>query len=146
MRTTIWMSLSAALLFGACAADSDPNARLGHPDDEHDGECKIEGSDIGRDGASVTVGGETIVFSQWVPKQGSNGEYVGFTLSVGNAHYKVKAGTDVYLGYGATWMHPYGDDGPDAHAISNVDFCDEPPEECDYDAGVDHPEDPGPID
>jgi hypothetical protein len=139
MRTTIWFSLSAALLFGACTADSDASqSALGHPGDED--ECKIEGSDIGRVGAHViTPGGDTITFDSWVPRAGSPGEYIGFTISSTSAHYKVKAATDVYLGYGESWTHPYGDDG---HAISNVDFCDEPPEECDYDAGVDHPEDP----
>ena len=141
MRTTIWMSLSAALLLGGCAADSDASQALGVRGGEGDEECKIEGSDIGRVGASVTVGGETITFDSWEPRAGSPGEYIGFTISSTREHYKVKAATDVYLGYGDSWTHPYGDDG---HAISNVDFCDEPPEECDYDAGVPEPEDPDP--
>ena len=138
-------SIVACSLFGilaaACVSDTDATQQRGDVRGEggDDDECKIEGAQIGQVGASVTVGDTTIVFESWVAKADSPGEYVGFTLSTGNVHYVVKAGTERFASSGATWSNPYGDEGPDAQGISNVDFCDPPP--CDYDAGV-----PVPID
>lgn len=105
----------------------------GDDDDDEGGDrddCKVEGSAIGQVGASVTVGGTTVVFEAWEPKLDSPGEYVGFTLSTGAMHYVVKTGGELHEASGATWSHPNGYEGPDVPGISNVDFCDPPPDDC----------------
>jgi hypothetical protein len=126
-KTFVTVALSFGL-FGCVDGDgSGVSARNGEHDDEECG-CKIEGSAIGRVGSYVRVGGELIVFEAWTPKPGSPGEYLGFELSANAAgvDYVVKAATSSYAGSGTSWSHP---DGDDAHAISNVDFCDEDPPE-----------------
>ena len=127
------------VLLGACAVDSSTREQRGDVHEGDEEECKIEGAAIGQVGATVTVDGTTITFLEWTPKADSPGEYVGFRLSdnaVG-VGYVVKTGTEHYHAAGTEWESPYGDSGPDAHGISNVDFCHDSP--CDYDAGVDDP-------
>jgi hypothetical protein len=89
--------------------------------------CKIEGSAIGHEGFVLTLGNRAVHFHDWVDKQGSAGEYVGFSLSLSGASslgYVVKAGTATFHSTAKTWMHP---DGQQGKAISNVSFC----ENCD---------------
>jgi hypothetical protein len=89
---------------------------------------KIEGQEIGRpqtlglDGAAVTIDG-------WKSKDGSTGEYIGFTFSSSGKRvaYAVKAGGETYAGTATTWVHPGGTTGSEANAISNVTFCPEEP-------------------
>ena len=86
--------------------------------------CKIEGGNIGLEGVQVELDDESIVtFSNWVLKEGSNNEYIGFDLDV-EATFQVKSGTDLSRWTGSTWKNPYGTGGPVVKAISNVDFCD----------------------
>lgn len=47
--------------------------------------CKIEGSQIGREGLVMRLGDRTVTFHDWVDKTGSNGEYVGFSISITGA-------------------------------------------------------------
>jgi len=136
MRTMTSLGLLlAALMATACVADDTDSTQRGVRGGDDEEGCKIEGDQIGRVGASVTVGSKTYVFEQWIPKADSPGEYVGFVLgsNAGTVHYVVKTGTERYEACGPTWDNPYGDEGPDAHGISNVDFCDPPPDcDCDY--------------
>ncbi len=139
MRSPLLLSL---LLAAGCAADTDSDQQLsehGQGEDEECGECKIEGASIGEDGTFVHVDGERIVFESWTPKEGSPGEFVGFTLSAnaGGLSYVVKAGTETFVGSGTSWSHPAGDSGPTAHGISNVDLC--PPDDGGGDDGDDEP-------
>jgi hypothetical protein len=139
MKTWSALMLAAGFL-GGCAAD---NGSLEQRDDVHggDGECKIEGSDIGRVGATVTVHGVTVTFLAWEPKLDSPGEYVGFALSPEGADmdYVVKAGTRLYPGSGYEWTNPDGDSGPNVPGISNIDFCDDEPCDDYADAGAGEP-------
>lgn len=41
-------------------------------------DCKLEGSAIGVEGATVVINGITVTFSNWIKKDGSNNEYVVF--------------------------------------------------------------------
>jgi hypothetical protein len=135
MRTILSSCLFALTLVSGC---TEPNTSdVSQRDDVNNGEdcqCKVEGADIGRVGASVKPPGHTSIrFASWIEKAGSPGEYIGFTLwgDYGDATYVVKAGTETFTVTGAgTWMHPAGSSGPNAHGISNVDFCpDEPTED-----------------
>jgi hypothetical protein len=137
MRTKVSLSLAffaaAVLAAGCTAADDDLGSKSddvdqpGDDDDDDDDECecKIEGAAIGVVGYVVHVDGETYVFEDWIPKPDSPGEFVGFVLSenAGSLSYVVKAGTNSYPGSGVEWMHPAGEDNPDANGISNVDLC-----------------------
>lgn len=126
MRSPLLLSVSLLLAAG-CAVDTESDLQLAeHGEDEEECECKIEGSAIGVVGTIVHVGGDIVVFESWTPKEGSPGEYVGFTLSANAAglDYLVKASTTTYPGSGIAWSHP---DGSDGHAISNVDLC--PPDD-----------------
>ena len=85
--------------------------------------CKIEGSAIGHEGFVLTLGNRAVHFHNWVAKQGSPGEYVGFSISLSGTSslgYVVKAGTQTFHSTAATWLHP---DGQAGHAISHVSFC-----------------------
>jgi hypothetical protein len=99
-------------------------------DDGGDGDrddCKIEGEDIGRD-VVVELGSVSVTFGDWVAKEDSPGEYVGFTMTLEGADsiaYNVKAGGEVFADTALTWIHPAGASGPEAKGISNVDMCDE---------------------
>lgn len=87
---------------------------------------KIEGTQIGRN-PTLKLDGATVEISGWVRKEGSPGEYIGFSyISTGKSvAYAVKAGTATYAGTSSPWLHP---EGGSAHAISNVTFCPaEPP-------------------
>lgn len=143
MRTmsVLAMFLLASASAGACVALDTDSAQqrddVRGDDDDDDGggdgdrdDCKIEGGAIGQIGATVRRGDVTIVFEDWIPKADSPGEYVGFLLSVDDVAYVVKAGGARYAAAGAAWMNPYGDEGPEASGISNVDFCDPEPPDC----------------
>ena len=86
-------------------------------------ECKLEGAGIGVNGSTVLVNGVTVTFSNWVEKQDSPGEYVGFDIDVPGLVYSIKANGEIYTGSGTSWMNPNGDSGSQASAISNIDFC-----------------------
>jgi hypothetical protein len=141
MRASLTGYLFAASLTGCAVLDfgsSENEARA--PDHGEDEECKVEGAELGQVGATATLpGGETITFLDWVEKADSPGEYVGFLLSesADGLTYVVKHGGEVYIATGTAWMHPNGDEGPDAPAVSHIDFC-----ECDDD-GDGEPDDPG---
>jgi hypothetical protein len=113
---------------------------------DNDGEwdrddCKIEDENLGRTDLTLTLAGVQVTVSNWVEKDDSPGEYIGFTLDgVGDDFgYTVKAGTDRYDGEGANWDHPNGTTGPQVHAISHIDFCDNcvPGEPCGAGGGDD---------
>jgi hypothetical protein len=109
----------------------------GHGDRD---DCKIEGEDIGRD-VVVELGSVSVTFGDWVAKEDSPGEYVGFTMAVEGADgiaYRVKAGGEVFDDTALTWIHPAGTSGPEASGISNVDMCDD-----EDDDGGDHGDDGG---
>jgi len=92
------------------------------------GECvKIEGSEIGRLGLTLSVGDVELTFVDWIVKEDSPGEFIGFELeSTGSIpEYVVKAGADRFAGNSTRWVHPNGTTGPQAHAISNIEFCDD---------------------
>jgi hypothetical protein len=91
-------------------------------------DCKIEGEQIGEEGAILRLGPKTVTFHDWVQKSGE-GEYVGFTISVTGASsvgYVVKTGGDLWPSSATTWLHPAGPEGMNkAPGISNVDVCEE---------------------
>lgn len=143
--------LALALTTIACldASDASRSSLAGEGEETGTGEfdrddCKIEGSQIGREGGELQLGGTTVTFHDWVTKHGEPNEYVGFSITVRGASgisYVVKAGGELHPASSATWLHPAGVDGADqAPAISNVDFC----EQCD-DGGCDPSPDPEPT-
>ena len=121
MRIAILLVVSLALT--ACTSpfsSSRSNATRGDF-------CKIEGTAIGHEGFILTLGSRAVRFHDWVPKTGSPGEYVGFSISLSGTTslgYVVKAGTATFHSTASTWLHP---DGQNGNAISNVSFC----ENCD---------------
>lgn len=159
MRTKILIAVSA-LVAGCVDATDASEDHLGGPggDGDGSGECgKIEGNDIGREGAELQLGGSTVTFHDWVGKTGEHGEYVGFSITLDgttSVTYVVKAGAQDYPDSVTTWMHPAGESGPTAMGISNVEVCDDgeqpPPEDpCDNPDGCDDPapdDEPSPED
>jgi hypothetical protein len=104
--------------------DTDGGGGGGYDNDD----CKLEGSAIGTDGATVYLGSRSVMLTDWVAKSDSPGEYVGFTVVTSDGStvgYVVKTGGDLWHSTDVTWMHPGGMSGPDASGISNVDFCEE---------------------
>lgn len=85
--------------------------------------CKLEGAAIGVNGSTVVVNGVTITFSNWIPKVGSPGEFVGFTIDKPGYTFTVKAGNELLSGKGTTWVNHNGTSGPNVKAISNINFC-----------------------
>jgi hypothetical protein len=133
MRASLTGYLFALSLSGCAVLDFETTEQK-HDDvgNHHEGDeaCKVEGDDLGRIGATAELpGGGTVTFLDWIAKTDSPGEYVGFVLSddAEGITYAVKHGGQVFVTSGTYWMHPEGDSGPDAPAVSNVDFC-----ECDY--------------
>ncbi|MBA3397645.1 MAG: hypothetical protein H0T89_33790 [Deltaproteobacteria bacterium] len=127
MRTTFLSTIAALSLTAGCSmTDSSSIESEGnrtHPTEECG--CKIEGAGLGKEGIYVRMGGVIATFGEWVPKPGSNNEYIGFTLFVDNAPsvgYVVKAGTKTYPSHVLNFMHP---GGAGANAISHVDLCDD---------------------
>lgn len=109
---------------GADDGDAPGDDGGGHGDRD---DCKIEGEDIGRD-VVVELGSVSVTFGDWVVKEDSPGEYIGFTMTLEGAEgisYRVKAGGEVFADTALTWVHPAGTSGPDASGISNVDMCDD---------------------
>ena len=110
----------AAIGLTGCSSLSDSQSRLGQQDQDS---CKIEGSSIGHEGLILNLGSRAVRFHDWVPKTGSPGEYVGFSITLSGTSsigYVVKAATQTYPSGALTWLHP---DGQSGHGISNVDFC-----------------------
>jgi hypothetical protein len=116
-----------AILLSGCVAG------FGDTDSSVEGQelaegCKIEGSQIGREGVVLTHKSRTVTFRNWIGKTGSQGEYVGFTLELGGTSsisYNVKASTNVYPATATTWISPYGTGGGSTSpGISNVALCD----------------------
>src|SRR6266545_4712117 len=100
------------------ADDGDGGADDGD-DGDHD-DCKIEDGAIGTD-VSLALGSKTVTFSDWVAKDGSPGEFVGFTITLEGADsisYRVKAGTEVFPSSDLVWLSPNGTSGPEAKGIS----------------------------
>jgi hypothetical protein len=100
-------------------------------DDGDDGgdrdDCKAENQDIGET-VSIELGSVTVTLTDWLAKDDSPGEYVGFTLQLEGADtisYRVKAGGQVFSSSELSWSHPNGTSGPEVPGISNVDFCDD---------------------
>ncbi len=127
MRITFLATIAALSLTAGCSlTDSSSIESEGnrtHPTEECG--CKIEGPGLGTEGIYVRMGGVIATLGEWVPKTGSAGEYVGFTLFVDNAPsvgYVVKAGTQTYPSHVLSFMHP---GGAGANAISHVDLCDD---------------------
>lgn len=160
-------SLLVGLVFStACMMGEDTGALTGNSSGteqagefDHDA-CKIEGSDIGREGVVVALGRISVTVHDWVSKDGESDEYIGFSLSVSGADsvgYIVKASGESYHSEDSTWMHPNGTGGSEVPGISNVDFCDNydpndpldpdaptcnDPDGCDGDPGSYDPNDP----
>lgn len=87
--------------------------------------CRVDGALLGVAGVLVTGGSTTFTIDAWLPWDGHDGAFVGFTLSDDAAamRYQVRAG-DRYDGEGVTWVHPELADDPDrVRAISRIDFC-----------------------
>ncbi len=128
MRSHLTSCLFAITLVAGCTdAGTDDLSQRNDVTEEEECECKIEGSDIGRVGAAVKPPGHTTIrVAEWIEKEDSPGEYIGFTLwgDFTGATYVVKAGTQTFRVSGAeSWSHPGGNAGPGAPGISNVDFC-----------------------
>lgn len=132
MRFPLTSCLFAITLVAGCTDAGTDDLSQRNDVDEEECECKIEGNDIGRVGAAVKPPGHTTIrFASWIEKDGSPGEYVGFTLwgDYADAIYVVKTGGETYTVNGAgSWTHPNGTSGSNVPGISNVDFCpDDPP-------------------
>jgi hypothetical protein len=123
MRTLL-TGLASLTLTTACVDLSGTSSNVEGADQAGDtDECKIEGSQIGRENLVMDLGNKTVTFTDWVAKPGSPGEYNGFTITVDGASsisYIVKAGTQRFASTTMSWTHP---SGLAANAISNVDFC-----------------------
>lgn len=156
-------ALFVLVIVSACTDGSSQNSRsLASEEGDVDGSCcKIEGDEIGIEKVIVRLGSKAVRVHDWVPKAGSPGEFVGFSLTLGgdtSIQYTVKAATQRFTSNSLTWIHPNGANGGSASpGISNVDFCDEcdDPDGCDGgggggdtpDDGCDNPDgcpDPGP--
>lgn len=137
-RATICGIVALSLASG-CTLLGDTSSSVEGGDDTDEGgddtngaidrdECKIEGGQLGQEGAILRLGPKTVTFHDWVLKTGE-GEYVGFSISVSGASsvgYVVKTGGERWPSTATTWLHPAGPDGmSDAPAISNIDFCEE---------------------
>ena len=116
-----------AILLSGCVAglgDTDSSVEGGEVTEG----CKIEGSQIGREGVVLTHKSRSVTFRNWIPKTGSKGEFVGFTLQLAGSDsisYEVKASTDVYPSTATTWISPSGPSGGSSSpGISNVALCD----------------------
>ncbi|HSK00215.1 MAG TPA: hypothetical protein VK932_03200 [Kofleriaceae bacterium] len=125
MRCSLVLVL--VLLLGGCLASfGDSQSSVEGKDD--DANCKIEGSQIGREGVTLAHGTRTVTFRKWVSKAGEPNELVGFSLEAQGAtslSYRVKAGGEVHRSIATTWLHPAGvNGGTNAPAISNIQFCD----------------------
>lgn len=116
----------AALIGTGCVSTSDDDSAIGAAGPssctgDRDA-CKIEGSDIGREGVTIKLDHGTATFVDWIPKAGSPGEFVGFSIVLEGAtqelHFAVKAGNEVHHASGDFWKHT----GSDCHGISNVDL------------------------
>ena len=107
-----------ALLIAAVPADSESTVYTSPIS-----ACKLEGAAIGVNGSTVVVNGVTITFSNWISKQGSPGEYIGFTIDKPGYIFTVKAGNELLSGMGTSWINPNGTSGSNAKAISNINFC-----------------------
>lgn len=108
-----------------------------------DGCVKTEGGDLGALG-TFTVGEAMIEVTGWTSKDGEPGEYIGFTFTASASHYiSIKAGGETYVADSASgeWTHPAGTSGPEASAISNIVFCEDPPSDEPHHPG--DPDDPG---
>lgn len=147
MTPRIPFVLAAVLSVGCSLSGSDSrNAALGEDDEPGDSgepgdtgngngdfdqdECKIEGSALGAVGAQVNTRRGVVTFTAWEPKAGSNGEFIGFAISLegqSDVSYVVKAGTELFASTDLIFSHPNGDQGSSAKGISNVDFCEDPP-------------------
>lgn len=89
---------------------------------------KIEGGEIGTN-VSGALGEVTFTFSDWIAKEDSPGEWVGFTLTASSpVSYVVKTGGELHSDSATSWVHPNGTSGPEAPAISFVAVCLEEPE------------------
>jgi hypothetical protein len=104
-----------------------------HPEDDGaipstgpvpEGCVRIEDDEIGAANLVISVGGVDIEIAAWTPKEGEDGEYVGFELAAdANLAFAVKTGDETHHGAGSSFTHPAGTSGSDAPAISNVTFC-----------------------
>jgi hypothetical protein len=104
---------------GAPPGDPNDPAAIPSTGPVPEGCVRIEGDEIGADDLVVTVGGVDVAIAAWTPKEGEEGEYVGFELDAGLA-FAVKTGGETHHGAGTSFTHPAGADAP---AISNVTFC-----------------------
>lgn len=125
-KTFVALFLAGA---AACAPDTTAESKKdleGRADSVNDC-CKIEGSEIGKEDHLVRLGTRYVLVHSWVPKAGSPGEYVGFSITASadaQLRYVVKAGTERHAATSSTWIHPGGVNGASAApAISHVDFC-----------------------
>lgn len=133
MRLASILFVSLSLSSAGCVDLGESSARVGEGGDEGGAfdrdACKIEGSQIGREGVTVSLGSKLVTIHDWVGKTGESGEYVGFSMTVDGAAsvgYVVKASGELHHSTALTWLHPAGADGGDkAPGISNVDFCEE---------------------
>lgn len=127
------LAIGFVLVLGVgCVSSSETDSSLSggvlgpascHSEDRDD--CKIEGADIGREGAMVVLDRGTATFVDWIPKAGSPGEYIGFSLvldgTTGDVPFAIKAGGEVHQATGTFWKHV----GAECSGISNVDFGNE---------------------
>jgi hypothetical protein len=92
----------------------------------HADSCTVDGEVIGRNGYVLDLGTANVTFTNWVPKPGSTGQFIGFTATVGGGPsqlvYKVEAGDVKYISDDTTWLDPTRGSNP----VTGVDFC-----ECD---------------
>jgi|GEM_PF-5322018 len=94
-------------------------------------DCKLEGDFGSR--TTISFCCLSITIDNWVRKDDSGGEYVGFEIveatvsgepvALDDIRYIVKAGGECYRGSGAEWVNPNGTSGPEAKAISHITFC-----------------------
>jgi hypothetical protein len=124
------IALAALLLASACDDSTSTSNRDLETQAAHIDECcKIEGGEVGIEDILVRLGSKSVLVHDWVAKTGSPGEFVGFSLTVGNGAalgYVVKAAGEVYESGTTTWIHPNGADGRNlSSGISNLNFCGE---------------------
>lgn len=127
------LGLPACMMDDSLSQGNELSVGAGESDEADDGaeldrdDCKIEDADIGVEDLVLTVGDIEVTFFDWIQKDGEPGEYVGFSVAISGADslsYVVKAGGERFESDADSWLHPNGTGGPEASAISHVDFCD----------------------
>jgi hypothetical protein len=84
----------------------------------------VEGPAIGALPLEVRVGGATVALAEWTATDETATTLVGFAAHLPpDVVYTVRAGSSVFAGTSARWLHPAGVVGPRVKGIERITFC-----------------------